>query len=380
MTSSPAHASLSVAYRRLALLAVLMVLPLVTGLRVQAAALWGPVLGNVTPTSIQISWRDADVAADGVLFNGTRYAGTVSERYRLVTLSDLKPDTAYKYALVTGEKQLDYTFRTPPAKPTALTFAVYGDTRSQPKIHKSVIAAIAGFAPRFVINTGDLVGNGQSATDWDTFFDVATPLTANMPYFAAAGNHEQNADIFYRLFPGAPGGGMLNREWYGTTYGPVRIVVLNSTRAVAEQRDWLETYLTAHDGEPGWTVVAFHYPPYSSSARNGDETMRKQWVPILEKHHVDIVFLGHDHFYERSEKDGVQYVIAGGGGAPLYDVGAKPNPYAKVSDRNHHYVRVDVTPTTFHMRMFHVDGTVGDELTLTKPEAVRLKTPLPLAG
>ena len=38
-----------------------------------------------------------------------------------------------------------------------------------------------------------------------------------------------------------------------------------------------------------------------------------------QRYGVDLVLNGHDHFYERSIDDnGVMYVIAGGGGAPLY--------------------------------------------------------------
>ena len=37
-------------------------------------------------------------------------------------------------------------------------------------------------------------------------------------------------------------------------------------------------------------------------------------VPLFEQYGVDVVFNGHDHHYERSYKDGVYYIVTGGGG------------------------------------------------------------------
>jgi hypothetical protein len=56
--------------------------------------------------------------------------------------------------------------------------------------------------------------------------------------------------------------------------------------------------------------------------------LRSILEPVLQSHNVDLVFVGHDHVYERtypivSAVDSVHpitYVTAGGGGAPRYDV------------------------------------------------------------
>jgi len=98
--------------------------------------------------------------------------------------------------------------------------------------------------------------------------------------------------------------------------------------------------------------------------------MCKEWVPVLQRHHVDAVFLGHDHFYERSNYDGTPYIITGGGGAPLYSPNLKPNPYLQYAERSHHYLRVDVSSTTMRIQMVRLDGSIGDEVMLAKPLAV----------
>lgn len=340
---------------------------LLSPLAARAAQPWGPVLGNVTTNSIQIGWRDAAGApVKGVKFADHVYAGTVDDGYRLVTLRDLQPDTEYQYTFLTANAPRSYSFRTAPATQRDFTFAVYGDTRTGVKTHRKVVSAVQKLKPAFVLNTGDLVTDGRMPKLWEEFYGIIAPLSATTPYFVAAGNHEQNSDYFFRTFPGASGGGVYGREWYGFTYGNVHAIVLNSTRKVAEQRDWLAQHLAERAGKDTWTVVAFHYPPYSSSARNGDATMQREWVPILEKYKVDAVFLGHDHFYERSAKGGIQYIICGGGGAPLYAPNAKKNPYQQHAEKSNHYLRVDATATTLHIRMFRLDGKVGDEVMLKK--------------
>jgi hypothetical protein len=39
---------------------------------------------------------------------------------------------------------------------------------------------------------------------------------------------------------------------------------------------------------------------------------------LLKKYGVKTVFLGHIHLYDEMSYDGIEYIISGGGGAPLY--------------------------------------------------------------
>jgi len=350
-------------------LALLLILASFTGYT-EAAELWGPVLADAGPTAVSIGWRDIDNATEGVRFHGKLYTGVSNEDYRLVTLKGLKPDTAYTYTLKRGENQMEFTFRTAPLPGTPFTFVAYGDTRTNHAIHGQIVQSILTRAPRLVLNTGDLISQGSKPADWDAFYTVARSLTGSASYLVVPGNHEQNADYFYKLFPGYRTASN-PIDSFAVTYGDMHVIMLNSTRNVTEQREWLDNELTASAGKTPWTVVVFHYPPFSSSARNGDAKMRDEWVPLLEKHHVDLVLLGHDHFYERSEKAGVQYLICGGGGAPLYEPNSKHNAYQIYAEKVYHYLRVDVTPSSMTVNMIRLDGTVGDTFQLTKPVAQR---------
>lgn len=81
--------------------------------------------------------------------------------------------------------------------------------------------------------------------------------------------------------------------------------------------------------------------------------MRDAWVPLFEKHQVDLVINGHNHVYERTDailknavqrkvpigertdptRDGIVYVTAGGAGKALYDFPAPDTYEGHVDDR-----------------------------------------------
>ena len=83
-----------------------------------------------------------------------------------------------------------------------------------------------------------------------------------------------------------------------------------------------------------------------------------------------MVFSGHDHLYERSEKNEVRYIISGGGGAPLYGVNAdtkgKQNPFSKVVESKYHYCLIDVDAQRVHVSVFDLDGALIDEITVNR--------------
>ncbi|MEI6519530.1 MAG: metallophosphoesterase [bacterium] len=331
------------------------------------AATWGPVQGSVTSTSIEFSWR-TDNGAESLTFEGKKFSGSPTGNYRTVNLRDLTPDSDYSYSFNFGEDVVrEYKFHTAPLDNDAsFTFVAYGDTRTNYAKHTEIAAAILTRNPRFVINSGDLVENGEDADMWKRFFLTARSLMANTVYLPVVGNHEHNTSYFAGIFPWTKGVGEVGDDAYSFIYGGVRMVFLNSTRNVEKQAIWLQNYLKESGEGVNWTIVTCHYPPYSSGPHGSDKNAQKYWVPIFEKYKVDVVFAGHDHFYERSEKNGVQYIITGGGGAPLYDTEVTKNPYRIFSEKTYHYVVVDVKPETMSLKMMKLNGESGDEVQLEK--------------
>jgi hypothetical protein len=103
-------------------------------------------------------------------------------------------------------------------------------------------------------------------------------------------------------------------------------------------------------------------------------------APIFEAHHVDLVFNGHDHDYERTQSiNGVVYIVSGGGGASLYNV--TPQAFSAYAETAYHAVVVDVDGCALSLQAVKPDGTVFDTLTLNKvcaePTPVPTQTPSP---
>jgi 3',5'-cyclic AMP phosphodiesterase CpdA len=282
-----------------------------------------------------------------------------------VTLVDLVPYTVYRYRVESGGAPLsgDFTFRSAAGPDqTGFTFVVVGDTRSQHEEHRSVVARILELAPDFVLHTGDLVARGGVSSDWWTFFEIERDLMARMPLFPALGNHEGSDPRYFDLFY-LPG----NERWYAFDCGNARFVVLEIDGMVrfdlqSEQYGWLEETLAANT-QP-WLFVAFHIPPYSSLKEDAAEIMtRETLVPLFDRYGVDIVFNGHHHNYQRSVVRGVTYIVAAGGGAPIYPIVSVDETLVAYANA-HHAVHIRIEGDTLSGVAVAPEGMVLDLFTL----------------
>jgi hypothetical protein len=81
-----------------------------------------------------------------------------------------------------------------------------------------------------------------------------------------------------------------------------------------EQLQWFDEQL-ARSQSP-WKIAYLHHPLYSSGIRHGPElVLRNALEPLLTKYGVQVMFAGHEHFYERLvPQKGVQHFITGAAG------------------------------------------------------------------
>ena len=105
---------------------------------------------------------------------------------------------------------------------------------------------------------------------------------------------------------------MGGQKYYSFKAGTnVRFFAVDSNYIDAKQLEWLDKELAACGSD--WKIVFFHHPLYSSGATHGSADAQRQVLePVLLKHGVNIVFTGHEHFYERiAPQNGVAYFILG---------------------------------------------------------------------
>jgi hypothetical protein len=196
---------------------------------------------------------------------------------------------------------------------SALRFAILGDTGTgddpQYEVGRRLAARRAVFPFEFVIMLGDNMYGGEGAKDFANKFEkpYAPLLSGGIRFFASLGNHDDPArQIVYKPF------NMGSERFY--TFKPrpdVRFFALDSNYMDKRQFEWLNGALKSSGSE--WKICFFHHPLYSSGEKHGPSLeLRKTLEPLFMKYGVDVVFTGHEHFYERIKpQHGIEYFILG---------------------------------------------------------------------
>lgn len=325
----------------------------------------------LTPTSapgrsVNISWNTSVLESTQVAYGPTPALGDTirvdgARNYHHVTLAGLLPNTEYHYRVLPGGSLK--AFRTFPERGDSCVFLVLGDTRTDSMAHQSVIDRMVELPHRFIIHCGDLVEDGNLDSLWQMFFSIEDTLLETTHFLPVLGNHESPYWPYDTLFS-LPD----SEEYYSTDYGNLHIVALNTeTSLVGPQLSWLRQDLerNRNNDRIDWTVVAFHRPPYSSGSHGSQLDVREAWCHLFETYQVDLVFAGHDHDYERTVPiNGVVYVVAGGGGAPLR--GVVFNPWTAYAESTYQFCQVEIKDRYLRMRAVKPDGVVFDSLIIDK--------------
>lgn len=217
---------------------------------------------------------------------------------------------------------------TPVQSSLVFGFAVCGDSRGNPSVYRRLLEAVTADGSEFLIHLGDLVNLGTEQ-QWQEFQKIMADFT--LPFYPVAGNHdslEGKLDGFLK-YSGAPA------VHYSFDRGAVHFTFVDSHNGgvSAGELAWLREDL-GRTTQPV-KMVFLHHPPFDPDGTDhimayGNET----FMELMVEQGADYVFAGHIHAYARQERDGVVYLITGGGGAPLYRTG---HPQAF-----YHYLRVTV--------------------------------------
>lgn len=200
-----------------------------------------------------------------------------------------------------------------PKKDGSVKFAVIGDSGTgggaQRDVAERIAAAHRLYPFDFALMLGDNLYGSENPRDYQRKFEQPYKplLDAGVKFYAALGNHDDPEQRFYKPFN-------MNGERYYSfkpAKSSVRFFALDSNYMTKEQVAWLEKELIASGSD--WKIPYFHHPLYSSGEKHGGHvTMREQLEPLFLKHGVDVVFTGHEHFYERLKpQKGITYIISG---------------------------------------------------------------------
>lgn len=274
------------------------------------------------------------------------------------------------------------------------TFMIIGDTRTRPEVHQQVVASMLGIDDaRLYVHTGDFVEYGLDREGWATYFANEQPLMRRIPMLGVVGNHdldhldEGNRELtVWRDVMALPQDSPSPEAYYAVRQGNVHLIVLDTYNGILPRREcaterfgiweycfapeqygWLlaELEQAANDPEVDHIIVLPHVGPYSSRVGRDGNAQLRALMPVFARYGVTAVVSGHDHYYERGYSwNGVPYIIAAGGGAPLYEIGP-PNPAPHVveySESTEHFLRVDVNGEEITFSAIGLDGRVIDTL------------------
>ena len=200
-----------------------------------------------------------------------------------------------------------------PAASDSLKFAIIGDsgtgTPSQYRVAERLASSRTSFPYEFVLMMGDNLYGSEDPSAYEMKFErpYKPLLDAGVLFYASLGNHDEPAQRFYKPF------NMDGKRFYKYSKGGVDFFVLDSTYMTPQQIDWLKKELEGSDAK--WKIAYFHHPIYSSGERHGAEVDLQVLVePLFLQNGVDVVFSGHEHFYERMKpQKGITYITQGGG-------------------------------------------------------------------
>lgn len=312
----------------------------------------------------------------------------VTRYYHTATLDNLQPDTRYAYRVGNGDLWSEWdSFRTAGATPGKFTFIYSGD--AQTGIHSlwsRVLREAFRKAPhaRFILHAGDLINNANNDDQWGEWFDAAGWINRVVPIIATPGNHEyfrvkgqENRQLCQLWVPQFeyPRNGLphLPDSNYFIDYEGLRIVSLNSNLDHEPQAKWLDETLTNNPNR--WTIVTFHHPVHSGAIKRDNAELREVWLPIIDKHRVDLVLQGHDHTYARSEMlsggkksdpptSGSVYVVSVGG-SKMYDLTTiNRDLMARVAEDTQLYQVITVDADTLTYKAYTATGKKYDEFEL----------------
>ncbi len=256
-----------------------------------------------------------------------------------------------------------------PQAASPIRFAVYGDTRDDHKTHRNIVAQIAQSNVAFVLQTGDLVHTSTDDSLWKIYDDITADTRSKIPFYTARGNHDVGGTGYEdRMVAPFTSG---NKLWYSFDKGNSHFIALavdefSPYDVRSPQYKWLESDLITARLTARHIFVFFHCGPYSIGSHGSNLTARRILCPLFEKYSVDAVFNGHDHIYYHTRRNGIHYLVTGGGGAPLYYPDPKKGAIEGDKwERAHHYLICEVNGDKIDITANHSDGTPIEHFTIT---------------
>jgi hypothetical protein len=344
---------------------------------------------GASPGSYSASHSGSGIQRHEILLDGLIADSTV---YYRVTITDaVNPADSVTLP--------ERTFHTTRAALSAFSFGVAGDHRpmynitDQPAVWSTIVGQMAAENLDFVLNVGDMIYGAsadslaQNVAKWDGMFAVTRNLTDTTPMYTAVGNHEYtyyaNSRLGYEQELTLPVNNGADAATYGEHYysfdnGDTHFIALSTELPgqagliTGNQKTWLQNDLASTS--KNWIVVFMHKPlfsgqhagdPWTDVTNVAGQQNKTEIHNLFVESGVNVVFAGHEHFYLRHQEDGIQYIISGGGGAPLNVPVSHPGDVFSASTYEH--LKVDETGDSLEVTATDSEGATLEAFAIGVP-------------
>ena len=249
-----------------------------------------------------------------------------------------------------------------PMKSGSLKFAILGDTgtgdSNQASVANQLTAFRAKFPFEFVLLLGDNMYGSDKPSDYVKKFEepYKALLGGGVKFYAALGNHDDPNQRFYKPF------NMNGERYYSyrpSLTGGVRFFALDSNYMDPTQLTWFEKELAASGSD--WKIAFFHHPPFASGMHGSDDVLRSKLEPLFLKYGVNVVFTGHEHFYERIKpQKGIQYFVMGSSAKLRKGDISRTNLTAFGYDQGYTFMLLEIVGDELHYQVTSDKGQVID--------------------
>ncbi|MFD2245111.1 purple acid phosphatase family protein [Pontibacter ruber] len=211
-----------------------------------------------------------------------------------------------------------------------------------------------------------------------------------LPLIISRGNHDTEIGFKENFWLGNSIEGRTLDTFYYTSNlsAHASLITLNTEISVTgEQRVWLNKTLSLIRGKKRWVVVHYHRPAYPAVKAFKGQTftrVRNAFVPLFEKHNVDLVAESDGHVLKRTlpirngkhDKSGIVYIGEGGLGVPQRPVTDSTRWYVQspgYAISSHHVHVINFNKDNLHVQAIGIDGEVIDNF-IRQPRA-KVSTP-----
>ncbi|MEK3883146.1 phosphodiester glycosidase family protein [Paenibacillus sp. PL2-23] len=378
-------------------------------------------MGEDAATSRQLAWHTHPDTAETVVEwapkasftdfeadNITRTVGTSSlynsnndgtYRVHKAEVTGLAPNTAYVYRVGDGGSHVSAQgeFHTSAANGEGLKLLFFGDSQASDQAGfnqwgEALHTALADMPDaELLIHAGDMVDHGHEEEQWRMWFAAAQDIFMKYTLQTVVGNHEVTGtngagDYLAHFHNPQNGPASAKGSAYSFDVKDTHFVMLNtemSAEAMQEQAEWLDMDLEASDKK--WKIVVFHQGPYGSIYSNTN--VQTYWVPVFDKHGVDLVLNGHDHIYLRTfpmkggaivqEGEGTRYVIGGSTGPKYYALTERFWQEVVFDEDINIFTSIEITADAIKLTAKTIHGELVDTFDIVKKKPTVIPAPIP---